>query len=141
MKKRIINRFWAMVDWWDVLSLMSSWDNCQRFSPLQISSTLWAGFEHAQNLSSSFVEWSCVVVITTTPIFLKRITGEYSYFITFTFPFESFFNNKFAQFKKWQIFCRILKINFSERWNARKIVCCSSVVNFVVLSWLNVLVL
>ena len=31
------------------------------------SPTRWAGFEPAQNLSSGLVEWSCAVVITTTP--------------------------------------------------------------------------
>ena len=41
--------------------------HCQRFLPSQISDTLHAGFEPAQNLSSGFIEWSCAVVITATP--------------------------------------------------------------------------
>ena len=39
-----------------VLCLISSWDHCQRSSPTQISNTLSAVFEPAQNLSSGFVE-------------------------------------------------------------------------------------
>ena len=42
-------------------------DHCQRSSPSRISDTPRAAFEPAQNLSSGFVEWSCAVVITTTP--------------------------------------------------------------------------
>ena len=48
-------------------SFISSRDHCQRSSPSQISGTPRAGFQPAQNLSSDFVEWSCRVVITTTP--------------------------------------------------------------------------
>ena len=48
-------------------SLISSRDHCQRSSSSRISNTPRAGFELAQNLSSDFVEWSCAVVITTTP--------------------------------------------------------------------------
>ena len=57
----------GMVDQWKAFSLFSSWDNCQRSSPLRISDTPQAGFEPAQSLSSGLVEWSCTVVITTTP--------------------------------------------------------------------------
>ena len=39
----------------------------QRSSPLQISDMPRRGFEPAQNLSPGLVEWSCAVVITTTP--------------------------------------------------------------------------
>ena len=62
--------------WWIVFvvwltderrSLFSSRDHCQRPSPSRISDTPRAGFEPAQNLSSGFDEWSCAVVITTTP--------------------------------------------------------------------------
>ena len=49
------------------VSLISNRDHCQRSSPSRISDTPRAGFEPAQNLSSGFVEWSCAVVITTTP--------------------------------------------------------------------------
>ena len=45
----------------------SSRDHYQRSLPSRISDTLRAGFEPAQNLSSGLVEWSCTVVITTTP--------------------------------------------------------------------------
>ena len=41
--------------------------NCQRSAPLQIFNTLQAGFEPVENLSSGLVEWSCAVVINTTP--------------------------------------------------------------------------
>ena len=41
--------------------LIFSWDHCQRFSLLQIPNTPWAGFQHAQNLSLDFNEWSCAV--------------------------------------------------------------------------------
>ena len=51
----------------DERSLFSSRDHCQRPSPSRISDTPRAGFEPAQNLSSGFDEWSCAVVITTTP--------------------------------------------------------------------------
>ena len=61
--------------WWIVFvvwltderrSLISSRDHCQRSPPLRISDTPRTGFEPAQNLSSSFDEWSCAVVLTTT---------------------------------------------------------------------------
>ena len=58
--------FCGMVDRRKEFSLISSRDHCQRSSPSRISNTSQAGFEPAQNLSSSFVEWSCTLVITTT---------------------------------------------------------------------------
>ena len=61
------NCFCGMVDWRKAFSLISSRGHCQRSSPLRISDAPQAGFEPAQNLSSGFVEWSCAVVITTTP--------------------------------------------------------------------------
>ena len=48
--------FCGMVDQQEAFSLISSWDHCQRSSPSQISNTLRAGFEPAQNQSSGFVE-------------------------------------------------------------------------------------
>ena len=63
----MINCFCSMVDWQKVFSFISSRDHCQRPSPLQIFDTLRADFEPVQNLISSLVEWSCSVVITTTP--------------------------------------------------------------------------
>ena len=61
------NCFCGMVDRRKAFSLISSRDHCQRSSPSQISDTPRAGIEPAQNLSSNLVEWSCAVVITTTP--------------------------------------------------------------------------
>ena len=62
-----MNCFCGMVDQQKTFSLISSRVHCQRSTSLQISDMLWAGFEHAQNLSSGLVEWSYSVVITTTP--------------------------------------------------------------------------
>ena len=61
-----MNCFCSVVDRRKAFSLISIRDHCQRSSPSQISDTPRAGFEPAQNLSSGFDEWSCVVVITTT---------------------------------------------------------------------------
>ena len=63
----MINWFCGMVDRRKTYSLISKKDHCQRSSPLRISDMPRAGFEPAQNLSSSFLEWSCTVLITTTP--------------------------------------------------------------------------
>ena len=63
----MINYFCVMVDRQKTLSLISSWDHSERFSPLQISDTLRAKFDPAQNLDSDFIKWSCTVVITTAP--------------------------------------------------------------------------
>ena len=63
----MMNCFCGMVDRRKAFSLISSRDHCQRSSPSRISDTPWPGFEPAQSLSSGLVEWSCVVVITTTP--------------------------------------------------------------------------
>ena len=63
----MINWFCGMVDRRKTYSLISKKDDCQRSSPSRISDTPRAGFEPAQNLSSSFLEWSCTIVITTTP--------------------------------------------------------------------------
>ena len=52
----VINYFCGMVDQRKAFSLISSRDNCQRSSPLQISDTPQAGFEPVQNLSSGLVE-------------------------------------------------------------------------------------
>ena len=56
MKMMVMNCFSGMVDQRKAFSLISSWDHCQRSSPLQISDTPQAGFEPAQNLSSGLVE-------------------------------------------------------------------------------------
>ena len=52
----MLNYFWGMVDQRRELSLKSSRDHCQRFSLLQIFTTLRAGFEPVQTLSLGFVE-------------------------------------------------------------------------------------
>ena len=44
-----------IIDGLKALSLISSRDHCQRSSPSQVSDTLQAGFEPAQNLSPGFV--------------------------------------------------------------------------------------
>ena len=67
MVMMMMNFFCGMVDQRKAFSLISSWDHYQRSSLSRISDTPQAGFEPAQNLSSGFVEWSCAVVITTTP--------------------------------------------------------------------------
>ena len=65
-KKRVMmimmmNCFCEMVDRRKALSIISSRDHCQRFSPLQISDTPRAVVEPVQNLSSHFLEYSCAV--------------------------------------------------------------------------------
>ena len=67
MMMMIMNCFCGMVDRRKAFSLISSQDHCQRSSPSRIFDTPRAGFEPVQNLSSALVEWSCTVVITTTP--------------------------------------------------------------------------
>ena len=49
--------FCGMVDRRKAFGLISSRDRCQRSSPLRISETPRSGF----------IEWSCAIVITTTP--------------------------------------------------------------------------
>ena len=67
MMTMVINCFCGMVDQRKAFSLISRPDDCQRFSPLEISDTPRAGIELSQNLSSGFGQRSCAVVITTTP--------------------------------------------------------------------------
>ena len=55
----VMNCFCGMVDRRKVISLISSLDHCQRFSPSRISDTPRAGFEPVQNLSSDLVEKTC----------------------------------------------------------------------------------
>ena len=66
-------------------SLISSWDHYQRSSPSRISDTPRAGFEPAQNLSSGLVEWSCAVVINTTPILISFLFFSNSNLFSFFF--------------------------------------------------------
>ena len=63
----MMNCFCGMVDRWKAFSFISSRDHCQRSSTSRISNPPRAGYGPAQNLSSGLVEWSCAVVITTTP--------------------------------------------------------------------------
>ena len=63
----MMNCFCGMVDRRKAFSLISRRDHCKRSSLSRISNTPQAGLEPAQNLSSRLVEWSCAVVITTTP--------------------------------------------------------------------------
>ena len=58
----MMNCFCDMIDRRKVFGLI--W-HCQRSSSSRISDTPLAGFKLAQNLNSGFVEWSCVVVITS----------------------------------------------------------------------------
>ena len=55
-----------MVDLQKALRLISSWDHCQRFSPLQISNTPREGFEPAQNPNYEFFDGSCAEVLAST---------------------------------------------------------------------------
>ena len=59
----MMNSLCGMIDRRQAFSLISSRGYCQRSSPSQISDTPRAKFEPKQNLSSGFVEGSCVVVI------------------------------------------------------------------------------
>ena len=67
MMMMMMDCFCGMVDQRKAFSLISSQDHWQRSSPSRISDTPRAGFEPAHSLSSGLVEWSCAVVITTTP--------------------------------------------------------------------------
>ena len=68
----MMNCFCGMVDQRKAFSLIFSRDHCQRSSPSRISDTPRWVFEPEQNLSSGFIDWSCAVVITTTP---RRSSG------------------------------------------------------------------
>ena len=48
----VTNCFCRMIDQWKAISAISSWDHLQRFSQLQISDILQAGFEYKQNMCS-----------------------------------------------------------------------------------------
>ena len=85
-----MNCFCGMVDLRKVFSLISSRDHCQRSSPSWISDTPRAGFEPVQKLSSGLVEWSCAVVISTTPRrhwvkYIALLTEIYSHTIWLIF--------------------------------------------------------
>ena len=63
----MMNCFCKMVSQRNVLNLISSKDHCQIFSSLQISDTQPAGLKPTYNLISGFGEWTCAVIIITTP--------------------------------------------------------------------------
>ena len=63
----MMNCFCGMVDQRKALNLISKWNHYQRSSPSRISDMPRTGFQPTQSLSSGLVEWSCPVVITTTP--------------------------------------------------------------------------
>ena len=63
----MMNCFCCMVDQRKVFSLISNWDRCQRSSSSWISDMQRGRFKPVQNLSSGLAEWSCAVVISTTP--------------------------------------------------------------------------
>ena len=65
MMMMMMNCFCEIVDRRKTFSIISSRNHCQIFSASQISDTPQAWFEPAWNPSSSFFEWSCVVVITS----------------------------------------------------------------------------
>ena len=67
MMMMIMNCFCGLVDRGKAFNLISISDHCQRSSPSPISGTPQARFEPSQNLISDLVEWSCAVVIPTTP--------------------------------------------------------------------------
>ena len=116
----MMNCFCGMVDRRKVVSLISSRDHCQRSSPSSFSDTPWAGFEPAQSLSSGLVEWSCAVLITTTPrrhnVFLlqKIALSTFKQKGCQVCFFKKILN--FSQNDVFELFCAIFKLNF-ELWN------------------------
>ena len=59
-----------MTDQWKAFSFIFSWATVTDLHHCE-SDTPGAELEPAHNLSSGFVEWTCAVVITTTPQYLK----------------------------------------------------------------------
>ena len=59
MMMMMMNCFCGMAELQKLFSLISSWEHCQRSSPLQISDTLQAGYEAVLNLSSGLVTPWC----------------------------------------------------------------------------------
>ena len=56
MMMMAMNCFCGMVYQQNMLSLVSNWDHCQKFSPSQISDSSRVGFEPTQNLTPGFVK-------------------------------------------------------------------------------------
>ena len=67
MMLMMMNCFCGIVDRRKAFSLISSRGHCQRSSPSRIYDTPQAGFDPTRSLNPGFTEWSCVVVIATTP--------------------------------------------------------------------------
>ena len=107
----MMNCFCSMVKRGKAFSLISSRGHCQRSSPLRISNTPQAGFEPAQNLSSGLVEWSCAVVITTTP---RRYNLQYSDSKNCLITLDVFFitNHGFCIITAWMHYILFLPVSF-----------------------------
>ena len=73
--------WWIAIAQWltkrSCLHLFSSRDHIQRFSSSQTSNNPRAGFESAQNLTSSFVVWSWVILITSTPLHHLKLANAF----------------------------------------------------------------
>ena len=114
MKMTMMNCFCSMVDRRKTFSLISSRDHCQRSSPSWVSDTPRAGFEPAQSLSSDLLEWSCAVVITTTPrrhniFYLNVLCIEYTLRVYILLHIKKYyFIHYFACFKTVESFQCIL---------------------------------
>ena len=100
----MMNCFCGIVDRRKAFSLISSRSYYQRSSPSRISDTPRAGFEPAHNLSSGFVEWSCAVMITTTP-------RRHKHAPTYAYLYIHAFKKKLTEFwKMWTVLGRFWKI-------------------------------
>ena len=90
----IMNCFCGIIKRRKILSLISSLDHSQRFSPCQISDTPWAGFEPLQTLNviflKDFVQWWLSLHYST--IISYNVTGQITvFFMCFSFfSFSSF---------------------------------------------------
>ena len=93
--------------------LISSHDNCWRFSPSQTSDKPQAGYEPAQNLSSGFAEWGYAVVITTTSSSLQHFTATKILKLVILFLVR-FFNTYIFQFLQLRCQWRLFKSLFEK---------------------------
>ena len=84
MMTMMMNFFLGIFEQRKALSLISSRDHCQRFSPLQISDTLREESKSAKNLSTDFVEWSFVVVFSQKKS-VKNNKAQHIYMHVYTF--------------------------------------------------------
>ena len=77
----MMNCFCGIVHQRKEFRLFLNWGHHQKSSPSRTSNISQAGFEPVQNLSSGFIEWSCTMVIITTPqnhTNLKRLWSQTS---------------------------------------------------------------